>query len=71
MLTGGESFWEVVHRPLMTRELSRAEARAVVARGLERSRGSYKKLLGVFGVAPQDYLKFMDFLRHQQLKPDR
>ncbi|HKG95648.1 MAG TPA: sigma 54-interacting transcriptional regulator [Gemmatimonadaceae bacterium] len=69
-MAAGESFWEVVHRPFMDREMSRVEARAVVTRGLDRTRGSYKKLLDLFGVPQDDYLKFMDFLRHQKLKPE-
>ena len=68
-MSRGESFWDVVHRPFMDREMSRVEARAVIARGLDRTRGSYKRLLDVFGVPQDDYLKFMDFLRHHDLKP--
>lgn len=70
MIDGGESFWAVVHGPLMNRDLSRTEAREIIAQGLDRTRGSYKRLLKLFGVAENDYLKFMDFLRHQQLKPE-
>lgn len=69
MTQGGESFWDVVYRPFMDRELSRSEVREIVEQGLYRSRGSYKRLLGVFGIAETDYLRFMDFLRHQRLKP--
>jgi hypothetical protein len=36
---------------------------------LSRSGGSYKRLLVFFGIAQEDYLKFMDFLRHHRLKP--
>ena len=68
MFEAHESFWEAVHRPFLRRELSRAEAREIIAQGLERTRGSYKRLLPLFNLAPEDYLKFMDFLRHQQLK---
>ena len=69
-LTGGQGgFWDLVYRPFMDRDLSRTEARCVVERGLIATRGSYKRLLAVFGVADVDYLKFMDFLRHHQLKP--
>ncbi len=64
------SFWEEVYGPYMSRELSRAEVRDIVAQGLEATRGSYKKLLGPFGIAASDYLRFMDFLRHHRLKPD-
>lgn len=70
MRDGGESFWEVVHRPYLSRELSRAEAREIVAQGLDLTRGSYKRLLPLFNMAADDYLKFMDFLRHQDLKAD-
>lgn len=70
LLDEHESFWDVVHRPYLHRELSRAEAREIIAQGLDRTRGSYKRLLQLFNMAPADYLKFMDFLRHQQLKPE-
>ncbi|MCC6318079.1 MAG: sigma 54-interacting transcriptional regulator [Gemmatimonadaceae bacterium] len=63
-------FWTAVHRPYLSREMSRAEARSIVERGLDRTRGSYKRLLGIFNIPDGDYLKFMDFLRHQKLKPE-
>lgn len=69
-LAAGECFWEVVREPFMERELSRAEVRAILQRGLSESHGSYKRLLRRIGVAPEDYLKFMDFLRHHRLKPE-
>jgi transcriptional regulator with GAF, ATPase, and Fis domain len=68
---GETSFWDAVYTPYMARELSRAEVKEIVVRGLTGSRGSYKKLLTMFSVADQDYLRFMDFLRHHRLKPDR
>jgi hypothetical protein len=55
----------------MDRELNRGEVRAVVEEGLRRSNWSYKRALQVFGVGQDDYLKFMDFLRHHRLKPER
>lgn len=69
MAAGGESFWDAVYRPFMDRELSRPQVREIIEQGLYRSRGSYKRLLSVFGIAETDYLRFMDFLRHQRLKP--
>lgn len=69
MVDQHESFWDVVHHPYLQRELSRAEACEIIAQGLDRTRGSYKRLLALYNMAPSDYLKFMDFLRHQQLKP--
>jgi DNA-binding NtrC family response regulator len=64
------SFWDLVYQPYMDRDLTRADVQAIVARGLTSVRGSYKRLLARFGVAPGDYLRFMDFLRHHRLKPD-
>ena len=69
-MMSGETFWLAVHQPFLRRELSRAEARDVIERGLTRTRGSYKRLLPLFGMAADEYLKFMDFLRHQKLKPE-
>ncbi|HEY0018593.1 MAG TPA: sigma-54 factor interaction domain-containing protein [Longimicrobium sp.] len=65
----GESFWSVVRDPFMARELSRSDVHEVLRRGLVESNGSYKRLISRIGVAPEDYIKFMDFLRHQRLKP--
>jgi len=63
MITGGESFWSAVHTPFMTRDLTRREVRAVVAQGLELTRGSYKQVLAKFNLPPNDYKPFLSFLR--------
>ena len=68
---GSGSFWNVVYEPFMERELNRGQVQAVIEEGLRRSNWSYKRALRVFGVASGDYLRFMDFLRHHQLKPPR
>jgi DNA-binding NtrC family response regulator len=70
MLVNHEStFWEIVYQPYMDRELARADVRAIVARGLTATRGSYRRMLALFGIANDEYLRFMDFLRHHRLKP--
>jgi DNA-binding NtrC family response regulator len=69
LLAGEGTFWELVHEPFLERDLNRRQVRDVIAGGLARSGGSYKRLLTLFGLAPEDYLKFMDFLRHHRLKP--
>jgi DNA-binding NtrC family response regulator len=71
MATGEATFWEAIYRPFLDRELNRAEVQEVLAHGLARSHGSYKGLLDLLGVAAGDYLRFMDFLRHHRLKPER
>ena len=65
------TFWELVHQPYLERELNRQQVREIVAQGLAQTGWSYKKLLHLFGVATDDYLRFMDFLRHHRLKPTR
>jgi transcriptional regulator with GAF, ATPase, and Fis domain len=71
-VTGGAgTFWSVVYEPFMERDLNRGQVQAVIEEGLRRSNWSYKRALRVFGVAADDYLRFMDFLRHHQLKPQR
>jgi transcriptional regulator with GAF, ATPase, and Fis domain len=69
LLAGDGTFWELVHEPFLERDLNRRQVRDIVAGGLGRSGGSYKRLLALFGIAQEDYLKFMDFLRHHRLKP--
>jgi transcriptional regulator with GAF, ATPase, and Fis domain len=71
MVCGETNFWEAVHRPFMERDLNRAEVQEVVACGLRLVGGSYKRLLAPFGLGPDEYLRFMDTLRHHRLKPER
>lgn len=71
MLEEGVDFWRAVREPFLDRELNRAQVQAIVKRGLEDANGSYKKMLDIFQVQQDDYLKFMDFLRHHRLKPER
>lgn len=70
-MSGKGNFWTTVHKPFMARDMNRVEARAVVAAGLRLAHESYIRMLPDFGVEEGDYLKFMDFLRHNHLKPER
>jgi DNA-binding NtrC family response regulator len=69
IVNGRESFWNVVHVPFLERDLSRAQVRSVIRRGLRESRGSYRLLVDHFRIPAGQYQKFMDFLRHHLLKP--
>jgi two-component system, NtrC family, response regulator AtoC len=66
MVADGESFWTAVYEPFMARDLTRDDLRAVITRGLEQTRGSYKLLLELFNVQAGDYKKLLAFLRKHQ-----
>lgn len=64
-----ESFWAVVHEPFLKRDLNRGQVRSIIRSGLAVCDGRYDRLLENFGLPRADYQRFMDFLRHHQLKP--
>jgi transcriptional regulator with GAF, ATPase, and Fis domain len=64
-LTAGASFWDIVYTPFMSRELTKADLRALIHRGLEASRGSYRGTTRRFNIDPADYKRFLNFLRKQ------
>ena len=57
------SFWSAVHLPFMARDLTRDDVRALVATGLQHTRGNYRTLLRLFNMDPSDYKRFLNFLR--------
>ena len=63
MVKGHESFWTVVYEPFMLRDMTRDDLRAIVSRGLEQTRGSYRILVQLFGMEVADYKRFLNFLR--------
>jgi transcriptional regulator with GAF, ATPase, and Fis domain len=65
-----KNFWDEVYLPFMDREINRTQAMAIIRRGLVQTRGSYRNLLKLFNMPESDYQRFMDFLRHQRLKPE-
>jgi len=69
-LTDGDAnFWDAIREPYLNREYNRCQVRELVRLGLQETDGSYKHLVRLFGVDSEDYMKFMDFLRHHDLKP--
>ena len=68
MSVSGESFWSAVYHPFMSRDLTREDVRAVVSRGLELTRGSYKALLPAFNLKPGDYKRLLGFLRKHECR---
>jgi DNA-binding NtrC family response regulator len=60
------SFWSEIYEPFMARDLTRHDVREVIRLGLEHTRGNYKMLVGCLNMPPEDYKKFLNFLRKYQ-----
>jgi hypothetical protein len=63
-MTGGD-FWEVVQKPFRAHEVTRAELAALIDRGLQETRGSYRALVRLFNLPSTDYKRFHAFLYQQ------
>jgi two-component system, NtrC family, response regulator AtoC len=77
MLDGGESFWSTVYAAFMAHDLTRDDLRRIVRRGLDKSDGNYRTVVQLFNMAPDDYKRFLNFLRKhdcylatQRLRPE-
>jgi transcriptional regulator with GAF, ATPase, and Fis domain len=64
------NFWDSVARPYCERMITRNQVEHVIRKGLERTRGSYKKMLPLFHIPESDYKRFMDFLRRHNCNVD-
>jgi len=70
MVEGTESFWEVVHKPFIKRDLNRKEVKRIIIMGLKEVGGSYKELMELFraGRSEKEYKQFMSVLNCHSLK---
>jgi transcriptional regulator with PAS, ATPase and Fis domain len=59
---GGCSFWNDLYPKFMSRDLTRADLRLMIRKGLDTSRGSYRGLLQLFGMEDGDYKRLLNFL---------
>ena len=59
---GGCHFWNDVYPMFMARDLTRADLRLLIRKGLNASRGSYRGLLQLFGLDDGDYKRLLNFL---------
>jgi DNA-binding NtrC family response regulator len=66
MVRHRESFWSTVYSPYMSRDITRADLRALIVRGLQETAGNYKMLVELFNMQPSDYKRFLNFLRKQE-----
>ena len=63
MIKQGESFWSAVYPIFMSRDLTRTDLRKIVQIGLETTNGNYRLLVQLFNMSPDDYKRFLSFLR--------
>lgn len=71
-IEAGGSFWDVVYEPYMARDITKADVRAVIQKGLEQATGNYRVVTRAFNIAPAEYKRFLNFLRkHGCLLPYR
>jgi two-component system, NtrC family, response regulator AtoC len=63
LISERESFWTAVYPLYMQREITRGNVRDLVRKGLEEARGNYKIVARLFNMEPNDYKRFLNFLR--------
>jgi len=63
MIKQGESFWSAVYPTFMSRDLTRVDLRRIIQIGLETTNGNYRLLVQLFNMQPDDYKRFLAFLR--------
>ena len=68
LITG--DFWETIAKPYSERMITKNQVEHVIRQGLERTRGSYRKMLPLFRIPDSDYKRFMDFLRRHHCNID-
>ena len=62
MTVDGQSFWTAVYPLFIDRELTKTDLRQLIKAGLQRTQGSYRKLVELFRMPPGDYKRFLAFL---------
>jgi len=56
------SFWGELYPLFLARDVTRHDLRQVLQRGLTTTSGSYRALIGLFGMESADYKRFLNFL---------
>jgi transcriptional regulator with PAS, ATPase and Fis domain len=69
MVKDQQSFWSVVYPVYMRRDLTRDGLRDLVERGLHDAHGNYRVVANLFNINPNQYKKFLNFLRKQECQP--
>ena len=63
IVRGRESFWTAVYAPFMSRDMTRADLRELIRRGLEQTSGNYRLLTDLFNMPATDYKRLLNFLK--------
>jgi two-component system NtrC family response regulator len=58
-----QSFWTAVYPLYMNREITRANVRDLIHKGLTEARGNYKIVAKLFNLETREYKRFLNFLR--------
>jgi transcriptional regulator with PAS, ATPase and Fis domain len=58
-----ESFWTAVYPLYMQHEITKANVRDLLRKGLEETRGNYRIVARLFNMEPREYKRFLSFLR--------
>jgi transcriptional regulator with PAS, ATPase and Fis domain len=70
LVDGHYTFWGHIHPLLLKRDITRHDLRQLVSLGLTSTRGNYRALLKLFGMAETDYKRFMNFLAAHECTVD-
>jgi two-component system response regulator HydG len=70
LVDGHYTFWGHIHPLLLKRDITRHDLRQLVSLGLAATRGNYRALLKLFGMAESDYKRFMNFLAAHECTVD-
>jgi transcriptional regulator with PAS, ATPase and Fis domain len=68
-LKQGESFWQLVWRPFIDRDLDRKAVKAILKEFYEKSSHSFKKMITSLNMGEKDYQKFMSLLYQYKIDP--
>jgi transcriptional regulator with PAS, ATPase and Fis domain len=70
LMAGTCTFWNDVHTQFVAHDLTRHDIRELVRRGLAATSGNYRAMLGLFGMSPRDYKRFLSFLATHDCRLD-
>lgn len=69
MVKEGKSFWDIIYKPFIARDLNRTEVNKVIEKGMKETGGIYKMLLPLFNIDYSDteYKRFMKLIKAHRL----